>query len=198
MTVLPPRPAVNPRDVFLTSLLLFLGLRLVLLIALPAEALFRYGDFQHYYNLALWSVPGHCPAGPAACWPLLDFWYEFPPVFPYLSVLLLRVLGGGGVPLFHTYAYGLAFLLLAADLGSFVLVHRLARRLYAADTAAWITQVYAVLPAPLILSWWTLDGLTTFWMLLGLWALLERRDSLSAVAIGLGVVTKLVPGKSVV
>ncbi len=193
MTVTPLRPAASPRDVFLTTVLLFLGLRLLLLIALPAETLFQYGDFQHYYNLAQWSAPGHCPTGPAACWPLLDYWHEFPPPFPYLSALLMRGLGGGGVPPFHTYAYGLAFVLLAADLGSLVLVHRLARRLYAADTAAWIAQVYAVLPAPLILGWWTFDGLTTFWMLLGLWALLERRDGLSAVAIGLGVVTKLAP-----
>ena len=180
-------------DLFATSLLLFLGLRLLLLITLPVEALFQYGDFQHYYNLAVWSVPGHCPAGLPACWPLIDFWYEFPPVFPYLALALVRLLGGGGVPPFHAFAYALALLLLAADLGSLVLVRGLARRLYAPATAGWIALVYALLPAPLILGWWTFDGLTTFWMLLGLWALLERRDGLAALAMGVGVLTKLVP-----
>ncbi len=173
--------------------LVFLGLRLGLLIALPADAIFRYGDFQHYFNLAAWSVPGHCPAGAAACWPLQDYWYEFPPVFPYLSILILQVVGRGSLPPFHVYAYGLALVLLVADLGNLVLVHRLARRLHGSETADWVALVYAVLPAPLILGWWTFDGLTTFWMLLALWALLARREALAAGAAGLGVLTKLVP-----
>jgi hypothetical protein len=185
--------SVPAPDLFATSVLLFLGLRLLLLMTLPVEALFQYGDFQHYYNLALWSVPGQCPAGPAACWPLIDFWAEFPPVFPYLALALVRLLGGGGVPPFHVFAYALALVLLLADLGSLLLVRGIARRLYTPTTSGWIALVYALLPATLILSWWTFDGLTTFWMLLGLWALLERRDGLAALAIGAGVLTKLVP-----
>ena len=114
---------------------------------LPADALFRYGDFQHYYNLAAWSVAGHCPAGPGPCLPLLDYWYEFPPIFPYLSIALLHLVGGGGLPPFHTYAYALTLALLLADFGSLWLVYRLARRLHGDETAQWLALVHALLPA---------------------------------------------------
>jgi len=189
------KPALTPpRFSFSTTALLFLGLRLGLLFVLPADALFRYGDFQHYYNLAAWSVAGHCPLGPGPCLPLLDYWYEFPPVFPYLSIAVLTLTGRGGLPPFQVYAYGLTLVLLLADCGSLWLVYRLGRRLHGDEAANWLALAYALLPAPLILGWWTFDGLTTFWMLLGLWALLERRDAFAAGGIGLGVVTKLVPG----
>jgi 4-amino-4-deoxy-L-arabinose transferase-like glycosyltransferase len=188
-------PTLPPgRAAFSTTAMLFLGIRLGLLFVLPVEALFQYGDFQHYYNLAAWSVAGHCPVGPNACLPLLDYWYEFPPIFPYLSIALLHLVGRGGLPPFHTYAYALTLVLLLADFGSLWLVYRLGRRLHGDETANWLALVYALLPAPLILGWWTFDGLTTFWMLLALWALLERRDALAVGGIGLGVVTKLVPG----
>jgi hypothetical protein len=180
-------------DLFRMAVVVFLGLRLTLLMVLPIETPFAYGDFGHHYNLAVWSVPGQCLVGPAACWPLLDYWNEYPPVFPYLSIMLVKLLGGGGAPPFHVYAYGLALVLLLVDLGNLLLVRRIALRLYHPATADWATVAYALLPAPLILSWWTFDGLTTFWMLLGLWALLERRDGVSALAVGLGVLTKLVP-----
>lgn len=179
-------------DWFRTSVFLFLGLRLALMVALPADALFRYGDFQHYYDMAAWSMPGHCPTGPGACWPLVDYWYEFPPLFGLLAAGLMR-LWGGALPPFHAFAYALAAILVAADFGNLLLLRSVARRLYPAATADWIVLVYAGLPAPLILTWWTFDGLTTFWMMLGLWALLEQRDGWGALAIGLGVLTKLLP-----
>ena len=172
---------------------LFISLRLVLLIALPTEAWFQYGDFQHYYNIASWSVSGHCPASPMACWPLVDYWYEFPPVFPYLSIAILKLAGGGGLPPFHVYAYSLAFLMLAVDVANLWLFWRIASRLFAPATTQQLLWVYALLPASIILSTWTFDGLTTFWMLSALWALLEKRDNIGIAALGLGVMTKLVP-----
>jgi hypothetical protein len=178
---------------FRFQLLAFVGLRLALFELLPAATLFRFGDFQHYYNLAAWSVPGHCLVGSAPCWPLLDYWYEFPPVFPYLSILILQLVGGGGLPAFETYAYAVALLLLAADAGTLVLFQALARRLLPVRTAIWAGWYYCLMPAPLILSWWTFDGLTTFWMMLALWAMIEQRATLTAAAVGLGALTKYLP-----
>jgi len=172
---------------------LWLGLRVALLMALPANALFEYGDFQHYYNLASWSLPGHCPAHVGGCWPLLDYWYEFPPVFPYLSLALFQLIGGGALPPFHAYAYGLALVMLLADFGSFWLVGRIAERLYSPAIAEAALWAYALMPAPLLLSGWTFDSLTTFWLLLAFWALLTKRDGWVAVAIGLGALTKIIP-----
>jgi hypothetical protein len=173
--------------------LTFAFLRLALLFLLPAAALFRFGDFQHYYNLAAWSLPGHCLVGPAPCWPLLDYWYEFPPVFPYLSILILRLVGGGGLPAFEPYAYTLALVLVAADAGTLAVYQALARRLLPARAAVSAGWFYVLMPAPLVLSWWTFDGLTTFWMMLALWALIEQRAALAAGAIGLGALTKILP-----
>jgi hypothetical protein len=84
-------------------------------------------------------------------------------------------------------------MLLLADLGNLVLIHHLARALHGEARAEWVAWAYALMPAPLVLSGWTFDGLTAFWMLLALWALVKRRDALGAAAIGLGAVTKLVP-----
>ncbi len=194
MTASPPAPSAGgPGDGLRTAIILLIGLRLTLLMALPTDAVFQYGDLLHHYNLAAWSVPGQCPAGPAACLPLLDYWYEYPPIFPYLSVGLLRLLGAGALPAFHTYAYGLSLVLLLADAGNIILLHRLAGRLHGPATANWAAWVYALLPTPLILGWWTFEGLTTLWILLGLWAILTRRDALGGAAIGLGVLTKFVP-----
>ena len=190
----PAAPSAGaPGEGLRTAVILLIGLRLVLLMALPADAVFEYGDLIYHYNLAAWSVPGQCPAGPAACLPLLDFWYEYPPIFPYLSVGLLQLLGGGDLPAFHTYAYGLTLVLLLADVGNLILLHRLAGRLHGPATANWTAWVYALLPTPLILGWWTFEGLTTLWILLGLWAIFTRRDALVGAAIGLGVLTKFVP-----
>lgn len=180
-------------DFFRTGLLLALGLRLILLMAMPADSLFAYGDFQHHYNLAVWSLPGQCPTGPAPCWPLLDYWYEYPPLFAAISIGLVRLLGGGELPPFHVYGYGLAFLLLVVDVANMLVLRRIAQRLYGAPTADWMALAYGLMPAPLVLGWWTFDGLTTLWTLLGLWAFIERRDGVSSLAIGLGVLTKLVP-----
>jgi hypothetical protein len=131
--------------------------------------------------------------GPAPCWPLLNYWYEFPPVFPYLSILILHLVGGGGLPAFETYAYALALLLAAADAGTLVMFQALARRLLPLRAAIWAGWFYLLMPAPLILSWWTFDGLTTFWMMLALWAMIEQRAALTAAAVGLGALTKYLP-----
>jgi hypothetical protein len=177
----------------IVAVMSFVALRAVLLIALPLEAWFQYGDFQHYYNIASWSVSGHCPISPSACWPLIDYWYEFPPIFPYLSIALLKLGSGGELLPFHSYAYRLAFFLLAIDVANLWLFWRIAGRLQPPPIAQQLLWVYALSPAPIVLSGWTFDGLTTFWMSLALWALLEKRDGVSALALGLGAMTKLVP-----
>lgn len=187
-----PKISQADREVFGTLAWVFLGVRLSMLMALPVETLFQYGDFQHYYNLAVLSLPGHCPANINGCWPFLDYWYEFPPVFPVLSLAIFYLAGGGGLPPFHAYAYGLGACLLLFDFGSLWLVWRLAHHLHP-TRATMVAWLYALMPAPLIISLWTFDSLTTFWFLLGLWAIIEKRDGLTALAIGVGVMTKIIP-----
>ncbi|TLN26689.1 hypothetical protein FDZ74_01690, partial [bacterium] len=62
---------------------LFLLARIVLFLALPLEGLHGYGDFVTFFSVA--QIPG---------WPFLNYWVEFPPLFPFLSELLYRLSGG--------------------------------------------------------------------------------------------------------
>ncbi|MEP7358550.1 MAG: hypothetical protein ABI847_14980, partial [Anaerolineales bacterium] len=67
------------------------------------------------------------------------------------------------------------------------------RRMLPPGRALWVGWYYCLMPAPIVLSTWTFDGLTTFWMMLALWALIEQRAALTAAAVGLGALTKYLP-----
>ncbi|MER3459497.1 MAG: hypothetical protein C4309_13480, partial [Chloroflexota bacterium] len=162
---------------------LFVAFRLMLLTVYGAQAVTRFGDFQYYYHLARLSDQG--------LYPLLHYWYEFPPLFPYLSIGVYKLIGSPAT--FEPYAYALALVMLAFEAGNLALLMRLARRLHGEITAERLGWVYALLTVPLVFSWWTFDAMTAFWMLLALVWLVEGRAGRSAVALGLGIVTKYMP-----
>jgi hypothetical protein len=168
------KPISNSRWLPLT---VFLLVRVSILLALPFEGLRGYGDLPHFFNLA--SLPGL---------PYLNYWAEFPPVFPFLSELLLA-LGGQE----HVYTYLLVLLFSAANLGSLLIFLRLTERVDA-QPAAWRGVVYAALLGGLAYNWWYFDSLAVFFCLLGLeWSLSRRPTWLAGGALGLGILTKLFP-----
>jgi hypothetical protein len=70
-----------------TLFYLFLGFRIMLLLVYQPyvlesveRGLSTFGDFQTYYQFAKLSDAGSLP--------YRDFWYEFPPVFPLISLLI--------------------------------------------------------------------------------------------------------------
>jgi hypothetical protein len=159
-------------------LLVFLFVRVPLLLALPYDGLRGYGDFIHFFDLA--SLPGL---------PYLQYWAEFPPIFPFLSELLLALSGGQE----HVYSYLLILLLFAADLGSLLLFTRLASRLDA-HPPLWRAVIYAAVLAGLAYSWWYFDSLAVFFTLLALELSFSRRSPvLAGGALALGILTKLFP-----
>jgi len=165
-------------------LVLFVALRLMMLATFPADNLTLYGDYPYYYELARYSEQGYLP--------FIHYWSEHLPVFPFLSVgvyQLAQMLGGG----YHVYVYLLGLVMLAVGAGNLVLLMRLARRLRDEETAERLGWVYSLLFVPLINTWWTFDELTAFTILLTLDLLLSGRERWSAVAMGLGGMTKLVP-----
>jgi 4-amino-4-deoxy-L-arabinose transferase-like glycosyltransferase len=92
--------------------------------------------------------------------------------------------------------------MLAFDVGNLILLYVLARRLWNERIAIRTAWVYLALPVALIYTWRTFDSMTTFWMLLAFYWLVNSREDqplpgrqlfLSAVALGLGVMTKYVP-----
>lgn len=183
MTSLPVTRSTRWQNPALVLLGLFVAFRLMLLTVYGSQAVTRFGDFQYYYHLARLSDQG--------LYPLLHYWYEFPPLFPYLSIGVYKLIGSPVA--FEPYAYALALVMLAFEAGNLALLLRLARRLHGEMTAERLGWVYALLTVPLVFSWWTFDAMTAFWMLLALVWLMEGREGRSAVALGLGIVTKYMP-----
>lgn len=168
---------------------LFVGLRLALLLAytpMLADGSERgitvFGDFQHYYNLASLSQQGLLP--------YRDYWYEFPPIFPLISLAVYAVTSSAG---FTAYATLLALVMLLADVGNLRLVQRLGTALHHEATGIALGWVYALLAVPLVFAHWTFEPLIAFSVLLTLAWLVERRDSRAAVAMAVGTLTKFIP-----
>ncbi len=180
---------------FRLLLYLFVGLRLVVLIAhqpqwvtLPntsAAPLERgvtvYGDFAYHFGIAESVARGLLP--------YRDFWYEYPPVIPLISSAVYALSG----PNFSAYANVLAIVLLIFDVGTLLLIRRIGARLYNTATGETLALIYALLAAPLILMFWNFEGVVAFLVLLTLWLLIERRDIPAAVGIAIGGLTKIVP-----
>ncbi len=155
--------------------LLFLAVRLALFLSLPLEGLAGYGDLGHFYG---WAQ--------LAGWPFLDYWMEFPPLFPFLGELLYRLAGGRE----QAFFYLLAFLFSAAQAGSLALFLRIAKKMGLAESRAW---VYFGLLAGLFYGWTYFDPLAVFALLLGLWWALEGRELRAGLAFGLGALVKWFP-----
>ncbi len=159
--------------------------RLLLMAALPYEALFAYGDYQHFFNLAEFARNG------AGGWPLVGHWVEFPPLFPYLSLAIHALTGGSS----HLYSYALALLMTACDAANVLLLIRVGEKLSlgpaGARSAGLIYAAFLAVPA---FGWWTFEPLAVLWMLLALDALLAGRAPRAGIAVGLGVLTKVIPG----
>ncbi|HEX9017626.1 MAG TPA: hypothetical protein VF806_00460, partial [Anaerolineaceae bacterium] len=124
--------------------------RLVSLLGMSLDALRGYGDFPTFFQIS--GLSG---------WPFIQYWVEFPPVFPFLNAALHRMANGQE----HVFDFLLFFVLLAADAGSLYLLARLARRLYQPGQA-WLRAVmYLLALTTLAYTWWYFDALAVFFML---------------------------------
>jgi len=156
----------------------------MILTAFTIEAIIAYGDFEHFFNLASLTKMGF--------YPFLDYWYEYPPLFPIVSITVYKLTAGIN-NIQHTYTYALALVMLAFDVGNLILLFRLAARLWNERIANLLGWVYLVLPVGLIYTWRNFDSMTAFWMLLALDWLLSGKEKRSGLALGLGVMTKIMP-----
>lgn len=174
-----PKPQTG--STFFLIFILFLTSRLMLLLAFPPENLIFYGDYQHYFNVADMTRQGF--------YPFIHYWYEFPPLFPYLNIAVYTLAGQQ----LKNYILLLALVLLLAECGNLYLLYRLALRLYGRDRAATIAWIYTGLFTPIFFWLGNFDALTTFFILLALYSLFNQRTKLLAVALGLGAMVKFLP-----
>jgi len=170
---------------FTPILVLFLALRLMMLATFLPDDLTRFGDYPYYYALARFSDDGHLP--------FIHYWSEHLPVFPFISIAIYRLARLVSSGSYGSYVYLLGSLMTAFDTGSLYLFLRLARRLWGEEQVVQLGWTYSVLFVPLIFCWWTFEGITAFFILLALCLLMDGREKGSAVAVGLGAMTKLVP-----
>ncbi|MFQ6099688.1 MAG: glycosyltransferase 87 family protein [Anaerolineae bacterium] len=161
-------------------LLLFLAFRLSLLAFWPADQLARWSDYDYYYEIAGWVEQGRLP--------YLHYWVEYPPLFPYLSVLLYLL-----APHYAAYVTGLALVQLGFEAGSLVLLYRLARRVVGEERAGRVAWTYALLFAPLATWWLSFDAISIFFLLLAVERWLAGRRVQSALAVGAGGLVKWLP-----
>ena len=131
----------------ITALPLPVGLlllaRLAGLLASPIEGYRGFGDFANFFQIV--RLPG---------WPYLNFWVEFPPVWPFLSAALFRLAGGRET----TYDYLLALILICADAGNLLLFIRLSRRIFGIESERRV-WIYLVVLVSVVYTWWYFDPL---------------------------------------
>ncbi len=157
---------------------LWLLARAIMLLSLPYEAWLAYGDAWNFFALA--REPG---------WPYLDYWVEFPPLYPFLAKLLYILAAGRE----HAFVYLHVGLMTAVQAANVALVDALARRLGDGLDAARRAGLYAVLTLGLMYTWGYFDPLAVLFMLLGLRAAWQQRAWVAGLAFGFGGLVKWFP-----
>ncbi|MBN1995118.1 MAG: DUF2029 domain-containing protein [Anaerolineae bacterium] len=187
----PPAPASSAiGSDFWLLLALFLTFRLLTLFLLKPGGFIRdWSDFDTYYGIAGLTDYG--------LYPFLHFWLEWPPLMPWLMVgvyklSLLLPPWPDDPRLWFVLILGAVFVLF--EVGNFVLIYRLARRLFpSADTLKRVLWLYAGLFPPVYAMLGFFDGAALFFMLLTLDLLLSERRLLSAISAGVGFMVKIIP-----
>ncbi len=156
---------------------IFLLGRLVMALTLPVQGLQGYGDLVHFYRLAELGRP------------FLDYWVEFPPLFPLLSRVLYLAVSGRE----HAYDYLLYIVFSIAQAGTLFIFSQMVDRLWGTDKARKLGLFYAALLLPLGYGWWYFDPLANLALMAGVWALLQGRPRTAGLALGLGALTKWFP-----
>jgi len=157
--------------------IVFLFFRLILFSSSPFPIVPGYGDYWNFFNQAGLGIP------------FIDYWTEFPPLFPIISKLIFIASQGNET----SFSYGLAFLLSfvqALTIGLFLLINKNIRPSLSNNNRGWF---YLIFTAGLFYTWSYFDSLAVFFMLLGIYWLTEKKDISAAFAIALGILTKWFP-----
>lgn len=158
--------------------ILFLFGRIILIISLIPNDIYGFGDLQTHFGTA--SLNG---------WPYINYWHEYPPIFPFLNTAIYRLASGNEV----VYDFIMVFLVSLAGSACLYLFYRISQRLHGEKEAFLRTLIYFAILTPLPYTWWYFDLLPASLMLLGLYWMLLDRTKLAGLAIGLGILTKLFP-----
>lgn len=156
---------------------IFLLVRFFLLISIPYEGIRGYGDHWNYFSQAEMGTP------------FINYWTEFPPLFPFLTKLLFILAAGRE----HTFTYLLYIVMSVCQAGNIYLFHRLLDSLPRGKTHTARVVLYAGILAGVGYGWGYFDPLVNVSILSGMVLLLQGRHILSSVTIAVGTLTKWFP-----
>ncbi len=176
---------ITHHDLTLIILVMTLARFLAIVALRPGGYVAETGpDSAYHFQL------GRLAAGGA--YPFVDYWTEYPPLFPWLSVLAYRLatLLPSWIDQRLWFNLALHSLIVPFDALNAILIYTLSRRVNGAVLALKSTWLYATLfvPAFVVLGWF--ESIALFAVLLSLWAIVENRPVLAGVTIGLGVLVK--------
>jgi hypothetical protein len=176
------------RDFVLVAIL-FTSFRLMALL------LFEPGgyilDWSGYY------IPGanFVQLSDRGFYPVIHYWMEYPPLFPWLAVIVYRLsllLPSWRDPnLWFNLLLGGT--LLFFEIGNFVLIYAIALKLKGRDVAVRCSWLYAGLFFPLMTLLFWFENFPLFFLLLGVYMVISKRPLLGGIAAGMGFMIKLVP-----
>jgi hypothetical protein len=153
----------------------------MMLMVWPAEDLSRYGDYNVLFRLAAFSDAGNLP--------FIHYWSEYPPLFPWLNVLIYQVSGDT----FKNYVLLLSLVLLLFEVGVLMLLYRLSSDLYGRERALKVSWIYATLYVPVVIWLGTFEAISSCCLLGALWAISRAHTARSGLLIALGALTKWMP-----
>jgi hypothetical protein len=174
---------------FLLLALLFTAFRfLTLLLSEPGGYIL---DWSGYY------VPGasFVQLSDWGYYPIVHYWMEYPPLFPWLSVLVYRL--SLFLPLWRDpelwFNLLLGSALLLFEIGNLVLVYGIALTLRGRQGAIRCAWLYALLFFPLMTLLFWFENFALFFLLLGVYMIIAKRPAWAGLSAGVGFMVKLVP-----
>ena len=159
-----------------------------------------YSEFAYYLYpfMALSSAEFMSGFGIEPALPFLDYWLEYPPVFPWIALGIYRLQTLiTGPEISHNQAIifsGSVSLFLAfVDLANLLLIYSIAKKIREHKFAIRAAVAYAMLFFPLVVMGSYFDAFVLLTILLSLWMLIKKHVELSAVVMGVGIMTKFIP-----
>ncbi|MDE2903218.1 MAG: hypothetical protein OXP73_09320 [Chloroflexota bacterium] len=163
----------------------FVALRLGLALLWRPIGLFERGsDVGAYEQRARLALQG--------LQPYLDYWVEYPPVFPWTAsgLKLLSVPLGGDEAAFQVL---FSLMMVGFEAGILWLIHAIAVRVWDEPRGLVAAAAYAALFYPIYIANRHFESIAVFFTLLGVHLVIAERRHTASLAIALGVLTKLFP-----
>ena len=125
-------------------------------------------------------------------YPYLDYWVEYPPLFPWLAsgLKLLSTNFGGTDAAFQLI---FSFAMLPFEAGTLWLVYAIGQRVWDEPRGLMSALAYALLFYPAYIANRHFESIAVFFLLLGTYLIIMNRRHCASLAIALGILTKFFP-----